>query len=96
MNALRKALFILGVAAVLLGVSMGAAAEDDDVRAHECIALAACGAAISPVRGGVDSRSQLPNTVVVVARSVYPAERVSNFVFHDGRSTLRFLCLLLC
>jgi hypothetical protein len=97
MKAFHKAILFLGIAVVLLGVSLGAAAEDDDVQTPACATLATVGAGnAARVRVTEQARAELAGTVVFSARPAEITARVSNFVFHDGRSTLRFLCLLLC
>ena len=98
MKAFRKTILFLGIAVVLLGASPGAAAEDDnDVLTPACVTLTAGGAGISPkARGTVQARAQLPGTDVVAPRPIHVKGHASNFVFHDSRSTLRILCLLLC
>ena len=97
MKAFHKAILFLGIAVVLLAVSLGATAEDDDVQAPVCATLTTVGAGnAARVRGAEQARAELPGAVVVSPRPAQITGRVSNFVFHDGRSTLRFLCLLLC
>ncbi len=100
MNAVRKTILFLAAAAVLLGVPLTAAVEDDDIQTPPAINLAAGPAAISPsARGTARPRVLLQGTVVVApcAASFHRvAERVSNFVFRDCRSNLRSLCLLRC
>jgi hypothetical protein len=96
MKAFPKAILFLGIAVMLLGVSLGAAAEDDDVQTPVCATLTTVGAGnAARVRGAEQARAELPGTVVVSPGPARITDRVSNFVFHDSRSTLGFLCLLL-
>jgi len=100
MKAVRKTILFLGAAAVLLGIPLTAAAENDDTQAPQAITRVAGPATTSPsARGTVQPRVQLRGTVVVAPCPVslhHVAERVSNSVFHDGRSNLQSLCLLRC
>ena len=98
MNVIRKTLFLLGVAALLLCVPLTAAAEDDDVLSSPTVNSAIAPAAASPrARGTV--RAQMAGTVLAAPRAVRlgsVSEHGSNFVLHDGRSHLRSSCLLRC
>lgn len=96
MNAFRKAIFFLSVAAVLLCVPLTAAAEDDDVQSFPTVNSAISPAAASPSA----RRTVLARGAVVSVPSPaplrYASEPVTNFVLHDGRSHLRSFCLLRC
>jgi hypothetical protein len=100
MNALRKAVFVLGAVAVLLGAPLTAVVENNDIQAPPAINLAAASAATSQTaRGTVQARVLLPGTVVLTRCPVsllYFTEQVSNFVIHACRFNLRSLCLLRC
>ena len=97
MKTLHKAIFFLGMVAVLLVLPMGVAAEDEEMQGPACVAIGTRGAAIAySCSGAVQAQVQLTGTVVDAFRPVRVCEQVSSFVFQDGRSTLRFLCTLLC
>ena len=98
MDAIRKTMIFLGLAAVLLCVPLAALAEDDDVQIFPAVNSATLLAAASPSAPGA-VRAQLAGTVVAAPRTArlsYVSEQVSNFVLYDGRSHLRSFCLLRC
>ena len=98
MNVIRKTLFLLGVAALLLCVPLSAAAEDDDVLSSPTVNSAIAPPAVSPRARGT-ARAQMAGTVVAAPRTVRlssVSEHGSNFVLPDGRSHLRSFCLLRC
>jgi hypothetical protein len=101
MNALRKAVLVLGAVAVLLGGPLTAAIDTDDIQTPPAIKLAAASAATSQsARGTVQGRVMLPGAVVLapcpVVSLLHVTDQVSNFVIHACRFNLRSLCLLRC
>jgi hypothetical protein len=98
MDAIRKMMIFLGLAAVLLCVPLAAVAEDDDVQIFPAVNSATSLTAASPRAPGT-ARAQLADTVIAAPRAArlsYVSEHASNFVLHDGRSHLRSFCLLRC
>jgi hypothetical protein len=98
MDAIRKMMIFLGLAAVLLCVPLAAVAEDDDVQIFPAVNSATSLSAASPRAPGA-VRAQLAGTVVAAPRAARlscVSEHTSNFVLHDGRSHLRSFCLLRC
>jgi hypothetical protein len=98
MDVIRKTIFFLGVAALLLCVPLTAAAEDDDVLSSSTINSAIAPAAASPRVPGT-AHTQLADTVVAAPRAARlscVSEHAPNFVLPDGRSHLRSFCLLRC
>ena len=99
MNVIRKTIFLLGIAALLLCVPLTAAAEEGDVQTSPTVNSAIAPAASLRVPNTVRARAQLSGTVVIApspAPFLYVAKDVTNFVLHDGRSHLRSFCLLRC
>lgn len=100
MDVIRKTLFFLGLAALLLCVPLTAAAEDEDVQTSPTVNSAIATAAASVRAPGTErARAQLSETVVTApspAAFRYVSERIANFVLRDGRSHLQSFCLLRC
>jgi hypothetical protein len=100
MDAIRKTMIFLGLAAVLLCVPLAALAENDDVQIFPAVNSATPLAAASPSAPGmVRARGSLDGTLVAApcpAPLSYVSEHAANFVLHDGRSHLRSFCLLRC
>jgi hypothetical protein len=100
MDAIRKMMIFLGLAAVLLCVPLAAVAEDDDIQIFPAVNSATSLAAASPsAPGTVRARGWLGGTTVAApcpAPLSYVSEHASNFVLPDGRSHLRSFCLLRC
>jgi len=100
MDVIRKTLFFLGLAALLLCVPLTAAAEDEDVQTSPTVTSAIAPAAASLRAPGTErARAQLSETVVTApspAAFRYVSERIANFVLRDGRSHLQSFCLLRC
>jgi len=99
MGVIRKTLFFLGLAALLLCVPLTAAAEDEDVQTSPTVNSAIATAAASARAGTERTRAQLSETVVTAPapaafRNI--SEQVANFVLRDGRSHLLSFCLLRC
>jgi hypothetical protein len=98
MNAVRKTIFFLGVAALLLCVPLTAAAEDDDVQSFPTLnAITPAAASLSAPRA-MRVRGRLAGIVAIACPAPwrYGSERITNFVLHGGRCHLLSSCLLRC
>jgi hypothetical protein len=100
MNVIRKTLFFLGIAALLLCVPLTAAAEDEDVQTSPTVNSAIAPAAASLRAPGTEqARAPLSGTVVTAPTSGafrYVSGHIASFVLRDGRSHLLSFCLLRC
>ncbi|HKV77733.1 MAG TPA: hypothetical protein VJP02_06320 [Candidatus Sulfotelmatobacter sp.] len=100
MDVIRKTIFFLGIAALLLCVPLTAAAEDEDVQTSPTVNAAIAPAAASlRAPATVLTRARLSVTVVTAPTTAafrYVSDRVTNSVPRNGRSHLRSLCLLRC
>jgi hypothetical protein len=88
---------MLGVAVLLLGTPLSAAAENDDLQTPSLCELAALPSDSASARLKVSA--QVLSQFTILARPVAShrlAADVSEFVFTDCRSNLRALCLLRC
>lgn len=99
MNVIRKTLFFLGIAALMLCFPLTAAAEDENVQTSPTINSAMAPAAYLRAPGTERARARLSETVVTAPTTAafgYVFEHVANFVLRDGRSHLLSFCLLRC
>jgi hypothetical protein len=99
MNAARKTIFFLGVAALLLCVPLTAAAEDDDIQTFPTLNYAITPAAASLSAPGtmrVRGRRAGIAAVACPAPLRYGSEHIANFLLHGGRCHLLSSCLLRC
>jgi hypothetical protein len=100
MSVIRKTIFFLGVAALLLCVPLTAAAEDEDIQTSPTVNSAIAPAAASlRALGTLRAEAQLSGTVVTAptpAAFRHASELVTNFVLRNGRAHLLSFCLLRC